>query len=117
MKKFVFGRSFLAIGVVILLIPVMLSTLLRYNLPWNRAKARSVAEKYLQEKYEEEMVYFNTRFSFVEPTCYYVRFYPKSNPELQFEVVVLPNDFSLPKNPDNYIQQYFAHKWRNSMKQ
>lgn len=103
MKSNIIRASF-GIGVVILI----LSSFLWYNLPWNRAKARSVAENYLQEKYEEEMVYLNTRLSLVEPSCYQVRFYPKSDPEVQFEVVVLPNDFSLPKNPDNYIQQYFC---------
>lgn len=100
--------SFWIIAGTILL--VLLGTIVvQYNLFSNKQKAVKLAQKYVLQKYTQKMQYSSVRFSWVEPSLFHVVFSPINNPELFFEVLVQPN-MSLNERvnerenfmPDNY---------------
>lgn len=100
--------------VILVIIAAVLSALLlslKLSSNWNRARAREVAEAYLKTHYDEVMVYEGIRFSWIDPSLYHVFFHPEANPELQFDVEVLPKSFHLTKFPDNYMTQMFKFRF------
>lgn len=80
-------------------------------------KAIQIATEYLEQKYEQKMVYQRIRYSWIDPSLYHVTFSPESHPDISFEVLI-QNDLTLRNNiqefrqttsPDNYYLKYFEY--------
>ncbi|MDD2565180.1 MAG: hypothetical protein PHU27_13285 [Salinivirgaceae bacterium] len=76
------------------------------------------AQEYLDQKYEQEMLYKKIRYSWVDPGLYHVTFFPANNQDLFFEVKVWPQVLDFSKGTtdydgyvgDNYISRIFCVK-------
>ena len=90
--------------------------LISYHL--TERKAVQVAQEYLAQKYDQEMRYESIRFSWFDPSLYYVGFSPANNANIHFEVMVQQNltiDEEWTNNegdhfsPDNYYIARFEY--------
>lgn len=107
----------LILGIIIAIIAISALSIKVY-LSSKENKAIQIAQEYLNQKYEQEMQYESTRFSWIDPSLYHVSFSPVSNSEIIFEVIVYP-DLTIPedrwefgessRSADNYYVKYFEY--------
>ena len=81
-------------------------------------QAISIAQEYLDQKYNQKMIYKDIRKAPIDPGVYHVTFSPAKNPEIEFEVII-PNSLTLPErvfnfdqgdwSADNYYFKYFEY--------
>lgn len=108
---------FIIIGIVVAVAVVGIISVKLY-LSSKENKAIELAQKYLSQKYDEEMNYESIRFSWIDPSLYHVSFSPANNPELVFEVLV-QQDLTIQggirefgqssSSADNYYIKYFEY--------
>jgi len=81
-------------------------------------KAISIAQEYLNQKYDQEMVYKDIRKAPIDPGFYYITFLSTKPPEIEFEVVVY-DSLTIPEkardfgsgdiSADNYYLKVFEY--------
>lgn len=88
------------------------------ELNFAKQKAVQLADKYLENKYESEMVLTDVHFELFDASVYRVSYYPKNNPEIVFDVIVQGFMYVEHDNivndkegyfADNYYLRYFEH--------
>lgn len=89
----------------------------KYHLSMKEHSAIQIAQKYLAQKYEQEMQFQNVRYSWIDPSLYHVTFLSAST-NVKFEVSVWPKALNFPQNmtdygdevTDSYLKDYFCQK-------
>jgi hypothetical protein len=107
----------LILGIIVAVVVLGAASIKSY-LSYKENKAIQIAQEYLNQKYEQEMQYESTRFSWIDPSLYHVSFSPVCNSEIIFEVIVYP-DLTIPEDrwefrqsswsADNYYVKYFEY--------
>lgn len=102
--------------VFVLIIVIMLTTISIFNY----SRAYIVAKNYLLQKYSQDIKFISIRYSWIEPSLYYVYFSPKDNPRLVFSVMVQQNFTASDKtneygyfSADNYYITFFEYQMKN----
>ena len=85
--------------------------------------ATQIAEKYLFDAYEQEMLFSSVRFSWSDPSLYRVTFSPINNPSMFFQVIVQQDlaileskeENGIRKSPDNYLSSLFSFHFETKL--
>jgi len=78
-------------------------------------KAVQIAEAYLAQKYEQEMIYENVRYSWIDPGQYHV-YFTSAETKVWFGVSMWPQALEFQGTPpdeyiwDNYLDSFFCRK-------
>ena len=107
-------------GIIIVAVVIIVITQLAASRDKER-EAVKIAQEYLNQKYEQEMIYQDIRKAPIEPGVYHVMFSSAKTPEIEFEVTV-PNSLMLPErvldfgrsdhSADNYYYKHFEYQMK-----
>ena len=92
---------------------VSISGIAAFVIQLNFAEQRAVqlADEYLENKYQNEMVLTDIRFELFEPSVYRVGYYPENNPDIVFDVIVQGFMYVERDNVVNETEGYFADNY------
>ncbi len=114
MKK---GRILMLLTTILLLLVVGIFVFFQDYLPWNKDKAKQMAEKYLQKVYvkkEMEFVDIYVRGPAWESSYqYWVIFRDKENPEIKFHVDI--PDITVDRCFDDYLDCFFLYECQKTL--
>jgi hypothetical protein len=106
---------------IIIFVAIVGSIAVKCNLSAKERKAVQIAQEYLAQKYEQEMIYESVRYSWIDPGLYHVYFI-SSDTDVHFEVQMWPKVLDFPEETtddkyiwDNYLNSFFCQKTKETI--